>query len=249
MNKPISEKISEFRKARSLTQEKLGEQLGVSSQAVSKWEKGESMPDIMILPQLCEILGITADALLEVPTSVKKDSCMSGLAVYAKEVGEYKAAFEAIRACADISGDYKGSAQMSDDGLRISNTKGYGIVISGEEMLKAIQNTDYESIGRLCEILSDENIIKVIRAICFTEFRSEDDIIKLSGLERETVRLALFKLLKLNFCECDINEKFIFGAQSYALLAVLSGMYLASPDGHKDICSIGRNYMYKSSDN
>lgn len=72
MNKPISEKISEFRKARSLTQEQLGTKLGISSQAVSKWEKGESMPDIMLLPQLCEIFGVTADALLEVPTSIKK---------------------------------------------------------------------------------------------------------------------------------------------------------------------------------
>ncbi len=72
MNKPISQKISEIRKARSLTQEQLGAKLGISSQAVSKWEKGESMPDIMLLPSLCEILGITADALLEVPFLQKK---------------------------------------------------------------------------------------------------------------------------------------------------------------------------------
>ncbi len=43
MNKPISQKISEIRKARSLTQEQLGAKLGISSQAVSKWEKGVSL--------------------------------------------------------------------------------------------------------------------------------------------------------------------------------------------------------------
>ena len=87
MNKSIAEKISEFRKLRSLSQQELGEKLGVTGQAVSKWEKGESMPDIMLLPELCQILGITADALLEVPSAVKKDSCMASLAEYAKEVG------------------------------------------------------------------------------------------------------------------------------------------------------------------
>lgn len=172
MNKPISEKICEFRKARSLTQEQLGAKLGVSNQAVSKWEKGESMPDIMLLPQLCEILGVTSDALLEVPSSVKKESCMENLAVYAKEAGECKAAFEAVQACSCVSSDHKGSAQMSNDGIRINNTRGYALAISGKEMLSEIQNTDYDTIKRLCELLSDEKIIKVICALEFVEFRN-----------------------------------------------------------------------------
>ena len=62
----INEKIRELRKSKNLSQEALGAKLGISGQAVAKWEKGESMPDIMLLPDLCKILGISADDLLEV---------------------------------------------------------------------------------------------------------------------------------------------------------------------------------------
>lgn len=65
--KPINEKISDLRKAKGLTQEALGAKLGVSGQAVSKWEKGESLPDILLLPDLCKLLGTSADDLLDVP--------------------------------------------------------------------------------------------------------------------------------------------------------------------------------------
>ena len=47
-----------------MTQEELANQLGVSSQAVSKWENDISCPDISLLPKLCRVLGITADELL-----------------------------------------------------------------------------------------------------------------------------------------------------------------------------------------
>ena len=63
---PINEKIRELRKNKNLTQDALGAKLGISGQAVAKWEKGESMPDIMLLPDLCKILGTSADNLLEV---------------------------------------------------------------------------------------------------------------------------------------------------------------------------------------
>lgn len=63
---PINEKIRELRKSKNLTQDALGAKLGISGQAVAKWEKGESMPDILLLPDLCKILGTSADDLLEV---------------------------------------------------------------------------------------------------------------------------------------------------------------------------------------
>lgn len=60
----IGNRIAKYRKGKSLTQEGLAEKVGVSAQAVSKWENDASCPDISILPQLCKELGITTDELL-----------------------------------------------------------------------------------------------------------------------------------------------------------------------------------------
>ena len=64
MNESIGNRISKYRKAKGLTQEALANLMGVSSQAVSKWETDASCPDITVLPQLCKILGISTDELL-----------------------------------------------------------------------------------------------------------------------------------------------------------------------------------------
>lgn len=59
----ISENIAKYRKQKSFTQEQLGERLGVSNQAVSKWESGVSLPDVMLLPKIAEVLGTTLNGL------------------------------------------------------------------------------------------------------------------------------------------------------------------------------------------
>jgi len=64
MNETIGSRISKFRKAKGMTQEELANHLGVSSQAVSKWENDASCPDISLLPQLSKVLGVTTDELL-----------------------------------------------------------------------------------------------------------------------------------------------------------------------------------------
>ena len=64
MNETLGKRIAQYRKEQSLTQENLAERLGISSQAVSKWENDLSCPDISILPQLAEALGVTTDELL-----------------------------------------------------------------------------------------------------------------------------------------------------------------------------------------
>ncbi len=59
----IGKRIAAARKAKHMTQERLGERLGVSFQAVSTWEQGKFIPDPDHLPMLAEVLDISLDAL------------------------------------------------------------------------------------------------------------------------------------------------------------------------------------------
>ncbi len=61
----IGKNIAEFRKSKALTQEQLGEAVGVTGQAVSKWENG-GMPDAYLLPEIAAALGVSVDSLFEI---------------------------------------------------------------------------------------------------------------------------------------------------------------------------------------
>lgn len=65
MEHQIGKQIRTHRLRCNMTQERLAETLGVTAQAVSKWENGASYPDITLLPELSAVLGITIDALFE----------------------------------------------------------------------------------------------------------------------------------------------------------------------------------------
>ena len=60
----LGKNIAKYRKERNLTQTRLADMLGVSFQAVSKWENGNSMPDILLLPKLAAVLNVSCDILI-----------------------------------------------------------------------------------------------------------------------------------------------------------------------------------------
>lgn len=63
----LGQRIAALRKQRGLTQEEVAGRLGVSAQAVSKWENDQTCPDISLLPALADLLGVTTDTLLRGP--------------------------------------------------------------------------------------------------------------------------------------------------------------------------------------
>ena len=66
----LGERIAFYRKQSKLTQETLAEQCSVSAQAVSKWENDLNAPDVLLIPKLAELFGITCDELLGVQREV-----------------------------------------------------------------------------------------------------------------------------------------------------------------------------------
>ena len=77
INITLAVNIQKFRKKSGYTQEKLAEKLGVSFQAVSKWENAKSSPDILFLPVMAELFGCYIDELFsrDVKTEVHYDHC------------------------------------------------------------------------------------------------------------------------------------------------------------------------------
>ena len=69
MSKNFSDNFKSMRKQRGLTQEQIAETLGVSCQAVSKWETNFSCPDISLLPVIADYFGVSVDYLLGHDTS------------------------------------------------------------------------------------------------------------------------------------------------------------------------------------
>ena len=67
MKETFGQRFSLYRKKKGYTQEEIGERVGVSAQAVSKWENDVSFPDVTLLADLADILGVTVDALLGRP--------------------------------------------------------------------------------------------------------------------------------------------------------------------------------------
>lgn len=61
----IGTQIANYRKKLGLTQEALAQQLGVTNQAVSKWESDQCCPDLMLLPKIADIFSISIDCLFD----------------------------------------------------------------------------------------------------------------------------------------------------------------------------------------
>lgn len=65
MNFRLGEKIRTLRKARNLSQEVLAQYLGVTFQTVSKWENGDTMPDVTLIPAIASFFEVSTDELFD----------------------------------------------------------------------------------------------------------------------------------------------------------------------------------------
>lgn len=76
----LNERIAAVRKAAGLTQEQLGELVGVTRQAVSKWESGQTVPDAVTVGRLCLALHVSADYVLQRARGDRRRTARTGAA-------------------------------------------------------------------------------------------------------------------------------------------------------------------------
>lgn len=84
----FKDKIKKLRKEKDMTQEQLAEYMGVSPQAVSRWETGATCPDIFALPSLAELFDITVDELLGVDEKEKQKEIRNIISIAEKKLNQ-----------------------------------------------------------------------------------------------------------------------------------------------------------------
>jgi len=233
----ISEKIQKIRKERKLTQEQLGDMLGISGQAVSKWESGASMPDIMLLPELCEILGISVEALLEMPATTKLKDILGDFCKYANEVGKSKAIIEVISKMFGCENSDNSNAVLSSDGIRVSDKRGLGFVLEGQEYTRVCLEMKNEEIAFFLRIFTDEVCLSVLKLISIDNAITKYEIAEKLSLDEATTDRILLGLMKRNLICFGIDEHgkhgYIHSANMIGGWMILCGCYAAGYGGEQ----------------
>ena len=94
----LSENIKRLRREKDLTQETLAEFLGVTFQSVSNWERGESYPDITMLPEIAGFFKVSVDELLGVNRVEDEAEITKELETY-DNIRDKELKFDIILAC------------------------------------------------------------------------------------------------------------------------------------------------------
>lgn len=166
-------KLAEARKAKDMTQMELADKLGISFQAVSSWERGNSMPDISKLPELAQILDITIDELLG-KSAPLIDSVIAGNAE--NYIEENDVSVDEIIEAAPImkpSQTENIAAKMSEKRSlsELDNLFPFlGREVCDELFKKAITEKNYHGIEDIAPFVSRETINEVLLENVDTDF-------------------------------------------------------------------------------
>ena len=160
MNETIGSRISKYRKEKGMTLHVF--RLGVSSQAVSKWENDLSCPDISLLPALCQALGVTSDELLTgktnevrlVPPAERKSLDELTLRVYVNSADgdrvRVNLPMRLVKVCMEMGLDVSGSVGGSD-------------ALKNLDVEKIVELAEQGAIGKLVEVeTGDGDTVEVV---------------------------------------------------------------------------------------
>lgn len=133
----INEQIAFLRNQKGLTQEELASALGVTNQAVSKWERAQSCPDIQLLPAIAKLFDVSLDALLGYKAADEMgDICLkikdyfSGLPE--RDVFESAYRLAALLHEAVVTGGYKKYVPWQEKDYSVEEVSSWGLSLCSE---------------------------------------------------------------------------------------------------------------------
>jgi transcriptional regulator with XRE-family HTH domain len=155
----IGENLKRLRKSRNMTQEDLATTLGVSFQAVSKWERGDTYPDIAMLPALANFFGVTTDELIGMEDLNKRETMWN----IHKNVSDLQKAGQYGEATALLRDKLK--LYPGDSGLISALAVTQVMAQSGGPQTAAIYNEAIEHFESYLDIGKNEKFYSYVRAV------------------------------------------------------------------------------------
>lgn len=170
----VGRKIAEFRKQKNMTQMELADALGISYQAVSNWERGNSMPDISKLSELVSVLDCTIDELL----GNKKESDLFQNIIKGKEkeyVKEQKVSIEDVASAGPALKPSQTESLLETiitenaDKVSLKDLVKVAPFVSEEYLMQWIDNLDIlldlNGVTALAPFLSEDSLDRIVEKI------------------------------------------------------------------------------------
>lgn len=206
----IAKKIKNARNEKNMTQMDLADAMGISYQAVSNWERGNSMPDISKLPELCEILGLNLDELIGNTNNAQTVS------VVKKLVSDENAdiTLEELADVAPIIPPKKVQKvvvhcnEKTSDGIDMKTLLSLAPFLDDEylnEIAEKIAITNLSELTSLAPFLEEEALSKIVFRYLETENSSINEIVSLAPfLDEDTLDALVTNCLATG--DCNVSQ-------------------------------------------
>lgn len=152
----IGENIKKLRRERGITQEKLAEYLKISTQAVSKWERGETLPDITLVIPLAAYFGVSTDEILGLDEAKNKARAQEMIAEY-RRLKYYECRWD------EASAVIKQAHREFPNDWEIMNLYMWDLVGGNADNAPSQLLANKDELTALCERILDECTIDSIR--------------------------------------------------------------------------------------